>query len=653
MKKLWRTKEYDNKKVRALMSSQHISEIFARILISRGFDVPEKAAEYLNPSAVPFFDPYELPDMRKAVRRIRTAIEMHERIVIFGDFDADGITATSLLLLVLRKLGADADYYIPDRFIEGYGIRPAALNKLYEEGASLIITVDNGISAVEEIKAMSDKLTFIVTDHHLPGKELPPAIAVVDYLREDCSYKGANLCGAGIAFKLCQALWLDLKEEELPFGIELAAIGTVADMMPLEGENRKIVYEGMRAIRNTKIIGLKSMLESSGLLGRELSGKDISFDLAPRINSPGRMSTADIVMRLMLTEDKKEADALTVEIDRCNSERKQLIKEACRLAEEQLMTQDEEYRYVLVVSGENWHQGLKGLVASRLQNTYYRPAYVISINDGIGYGSCRSIDGFHVKNVFDAINEQHPQLLIQYGGHPMAGGFSLKEENIDELRRVLNEYAKEHIKPMDFIEKADIDIITEPSEISLELLNELRRMEPCGRGNCEPVFAARGLQAVDTRSFGAEGTHLKFILPGGICCKSWNNADKASYISAHALDLIYTPRVNDFNGNQSVDYWIDSFQQPIQLTTGFLRNVYCFLRDSQNSSGFVPDGGKELQKYLWKQYNIQEELESCIAAIHVFKEIGWLEKQNNQYVLVPPNDKKPDASPLYQMTRFD
>ncbi|MBO5588202.1 MAG: single-stranded-DNA-specific exonuclease RecJ, partial [Anaerovibrio sp.] len=439
MLKKWRIKPYSGEKTAELAAELGISQLLAGALINRGIDTKEKGEIFLHPERFEYCDPYLLPDMDKAIKRIADAIEKKESIAIYGDYDCDGITATSLLMITFKELGVKVDYYIPDRLTEGYGLHAEAMEKLVDRGIELLITVDCGVKSVEEIKAVAGRMDVIVTDHHLPGDELPQAVAVVDAHRKDSRYPCPELAGVGIAFKLCQALWQKIKGEPLnDRGLELVALGTVADAVPLTNENRRIVSLGLKAIENSDMVGVKALLEAAGCLGKPVTSMVVGFMLAPRINAAGRLSSATLGVDLLTAVDSTKADAIALELNGINEERKKLKDDMQLEAEEQLKGVDVDNTRVLVVAGENWHHGVIGLTAAGLDSKYYKPTIVISLKDGIGKGSARSIEGF---NLYEAL-ENCKDVLVQFGGHEGAAGLTIKEENIPEFRRLMEIEAK-------------------------------------------------------------------------------------------------------------------------------------------------------------------------------------------------------------------
>ncbi|MBO4853193.1 MAG: single-stranded-DNA-specific exonuclease RecJ, partial [Schwartzia sp.] len=475
-----------------------VSTFLAGILRRRNISDVQKARAFLNPEQLQaYYDPFLMRDMDRAVARIRQAIEASEKIVVYGDYDVDGITATTLLVRALRRLGAVADYYIPKRE-EGYGLHTESLKKIAEDGAGLVVTVDCGIAGTAEIDAVRGVIDVVVTDHHLPGDTLPDAAAVVDQHRADCEYPFKDLAGVGIAFKLCQALFRVMKDEEFDDDIELVALGTVADIVPLLSENRKLVKIGLSRMKETKLQGLRQLIDVAGLSGKEISSGQIGFMLAPRLNAAGRLETAMRGVELLMTEDENKARDIALMLNELNGERQQVEADILEQAKKQLASVDTAAARTLVVAGKDWHSGVIGIVASRLVDLYYRPTVVVSLQDGVGKGSCRSIKGFHL---FDALTAAK-DTLVQFGGHEMAAGLTVLPENIGALQEALDDYAKKNLTEEDYIPCLELEAELRPEEITINLVKELALLEPYGMSNPRPLFCCLGIWGSGAHAIG-------------------------------------------------------------------------------------------------------------------------------------------------------
>lgn len=637
MRKIWNIRQKDKKKAALLAAELGVSPLLAGILLNRGIDNAVAAREFLHPEAREYYDPYLLPDMDKAVKRIRSAIEAREQIVVYGDYDADGITATTVLLRTLQQLGGWADYYIPDRFTEGYGVNLEALKRMHSQGTSLVITVDCGIKSVEELRRMQDCMDFVVTDHHLPGEELPPAVAVIDAHRQDSEYPCAELAGVGIAFKLCQALWQDMKKApaENP-GLEIVALGTVADAVPLVDENRKIVAEGLKRMKNSSFVGISALIEATGLGNREIDSTSIGFVLAPRINVAGRLKSARLSVELLLSENEEMAREMAQQLNELNNTRKELKEDIQAMAEEQLKTMDMDNARVIVVAGQEWHHGVLGLVASSLQEKYYLPTVVISVKDGIGKGSCRSIPGF---NLFQALTSCQPA-LVQFGGHEMAAGLTVREENIDMLRDMLEQEAGRQMTAAQYIPRYDIDMEISPAEMTMAMVEELSLLEPCGMKNEPPLFACRGLSCINPELKGADAKHLKFtVLDRGrqVDAIAFNMPEELDRVARGGFDMVYSASINEWRDMRNLQCMVRSLDEPVPCQQAtvvdreFMKQIYIFLRNR------LDDGHRLSGDTGWLA--MQARLEGCRAeeqnvadAVTVLLELGLLKRTPEGYL---------------------
>ena len=539
---------------RWVMEEAGIPPLAAMALCARGLDTPEKAAAFLDAGLGQLRDPLLMKDMDKAAARVARALETGETMAVYGDYDVDGITATCLLTDFLRREGGQVIPYIPDRREEGYGLNREALTSLRREGVSLVVTVDCGITAVEEAACARELgVDLVITDHHECKARLPEAVAVVDPHRSDCPYPFKCLAGVGVALKLVLALGGQQRRRELlERYADLAAVGTVADVMSLTGENRTIVRLGLEGLRHTRRPGLKALLREAGLEERPLTSVAIGYTLAPRINASGRMGCAALAGELLLTADPARGEALAAELCQLNRERQAIeaeIYEECQALAQALPPQK---RYALVLAGEHWHQGVVGIVASRLADKYTCPTFMICLQDGKGKGSCRSFAGF---NLFAAL-EHCTDLLESFGGHALAAGFTILEENIPAFAQAMNDYVcactggKEMVAALDIdAEVEDLDLLT------LEEVEGLDLLEPCGAGNPKPVFSLSGCMVTALSEVGG-GRHLKLKLSAGgrslDAIFFSTTAAEAGVAVGERVDAAFTPQVNEYRGWRSV-----------------------------------------------------------------------------------------------------
>ncbi len=502
-RKYWRISSFDKKRVAELAYEYGYDELAVFLLAARGITEPEDVDEFLNTDAE-LSDPFLLKDMEKAVARIKRAIDGFERIAVYGDYDADGVTATALLYLYLESQGADVTYYIPSRMDEGYGLHSDAVDTLCERGVKLIITVDNGINSVDEASYIASKgIDLVITDHHQPGGVLPEAVAVVNPHRADDMSPFKDTAGVGVAFKLVAALEDGDYESVLDDFADIVAIGTIADIVPLKSENRILAVRGINAINESSRCGIVA-LKKNVCPGKDLNAQSVAFTIAPRINAAGRVESAITALRLLLTEDEEEANELAEMLDSFNAKRQEteaeIIEEAINRIEN-----DESLKYsrVLVVDGENWHSGVIGIVASKLVDRYGKPAMVIA-RDGSGEakGSCRSIEGF---SLFDALTDAG-DLLVRFGGHTLAAGFTVNDDKIDAFRQKINEYAD---KLDVFYPVMTLDCKINPAKIDMGFVESLSALEPFGAENPQPMFCICNVIIKNIRAIGTKLNHIR------------------------------------------------------------------------------------------------------------------------------------------------
>lgn len=512
----WIVSDNDDEIINSIANGAGVSSLSAAIAYHRGIADADSARKFFDPErAQEFYDPFLMKGMDKAVERIIKALDNRERIVIYGDYDVDGMTASTVMMKCLQRLGAKVGSYIPSRHTEGYGFNVEALIKLTYD-YDLLISVDCGISNNEEIAAVKNSLDVIVTDHHLPGGEVTNAIAVLDPHQSDCNYPDKNLCGAGVAFKLCQALNARLNGidyKNYTADIELVALGTVADLVPLLGENRKIVRLGLKAMRDTSILGLRELIKVAGLEGKKITAGHCGFNLGPRLNAIGRLERASIGLELLTTNDQGRAQLLAQALDRENTLRKEIEAKMIAEADEEYQRQRQDAGggfSSIVIAKEGWHKGVIGLAASRLVERYYLPTIIIALDGELAVGSCRSIPALHMKDALDHFGDR----FLHYGGHAVAAGLTMKREDVEEFARDFDEYVRSKLNDADFIPKIKLDAEIHPSEITLDIAEELQCLSPFGLGNPHPQFGFRNVKGLNVRTMGGDSQHLSFSIEG-------------------------------------------------------------------------------------------------------------------------------------------
>ena len=551
MNRKWEFYNQDENLVQKIAKEHNISELLAVILVNRGITQKKDIDIFLNPTRKDFHDPYSMTDMEKAVNRILKAIDEKEKVIIYGDYDVDGITSITVLKKFLKERGLDVGYYIPNRLDEGYGLNKDAIEKIAEEGYKLIITVDCGISGIEEIKFAYEKgMEVIVTDHHEPLEELPDALAVVDCKRKDNKYPFKNLAGCGVVFKLAQAISqrLNLDEKEYLKYLDIVCVGTISDIVPLVDENRVIAKLGLKLVEQTRNPGLKALLVASGY--KEVNSNTVSFGVAPRINACGRMGKEEEALKLFLTDNIAEAGRITDNLNKYNRERQEIEKRIYQEALEKIEKNHLEENNVIVVGGENWHHGVIGIVASKITEQYFKPSILICFEGDEGKGSGRSIPGF---DLHDALC-QSSEYLEKYGGHEMAVGLSLKKENFQKFADKFEEIAKEaHTEEIESVINIDREITIK--DVNIDTINSLKALEPFGEANKLPVFIYKNLRIDSIRAL-SEGKHLKLTLKDGntiINAIGFNMGKYAEeYRISDKIDVLGVLEINTFNGIDTI-----------------------------------------------------------------------------------------------------
>lgn len=563
--KIWeyRDKQLKSEDISAFAAQFNLPYEMAVLLLLRGVSDGDAINAYIGKSLDGIHNPFLFNDMEIACNRIIRAINDKEKITVYGDYDVDGITSVTVLTDFLASAGADVDYYIPDRFSEGYGLNILALNKLARGGTKLLITVDCGISSIGEVEfAKTQKLDVIITDHHTCKEELPKALAVINPKRLDSTYPFSELAGVGVAFKLTLALSkkLGINTKSVFFKYaDLVSIGTVADVVPLLGENRIIVDRGIKEIENTQNFGIKALLEISGCKDKDITASLIAFSLSPRINAAGRMENASIAVELFKAKTYPAALELAERLDGLNRMRQQeerkIFDEAAALADLQ------ENPYVYVLKAPHWHNGVIGIVASKLCENLKKPCILLSEEKGKYKGSGRSIEGL---NLFDALSDSE-ELLTAFGGHALAAGLTISEENIPEFTKRINAYAKKHITSDMLIPKIAIDCVINPSHITLDWAKALKKFEPFGGGNEAPVFALENAKITSCSAVGADKKHLSVRIAKNNLSVSaiWFGMGSMAkeLFEGDTADIAFSMNINTYNGTESVQLFIKDIKK--------------------------------------------------------------------------------------------
>lgn len=663
-RKKWTVQKLNKELASTIAEQYSIDPLSALLLTQRGVETNESLDTFFDESET-WIDPFLLPDMDKAVERINRAIFDGERICVYGDYDCDGVTSTTILYSYLEAQGADVTYMLPDRQRDGYGLSNGVVDRIKATGTKLIVTVDNGISSVEEAKYIKEKgMELVVTDHHLEGDELPDCVAVVDPHRNDrdCPYE--DYAGCGVALKVCCALE-GSDESVMEEFADIAALGTVADMVPLTGENRKIVRYGLKLLNRYKKPGIEAILEKAGLSGKTLDSSSISFGIAPRINAAGRMGSAEKALDLLLSDDPYSAEEMAEEISGMNARRHteedKIFTEAVQYLEEH---PEVAHLPVLVVSGKGWHEGVLGIVASKLLEKYLRPAIVLTDRGDLCKGSARSIPGFSIYEAMYACRD----LLNTYGGHEQAAGMSILPEKLDAFREQINQYAyeTESIYP-----ETRIDCRLNPAGLSLDLLDSIRVLEPFGTGNASPVFGLFGVVLDSVQSIGSDGRHRRLIFHKEGDSTSvtgiYFNRPDLPYGAGDKVDLIVTLGRNEFRGNTTLSVFVrdirpagaddDAMAASEQLFDKLLAGralsaeeadrltpdrddfaaLYRFLKAQE---GIPYNACEYIHHKLHPAEDPQRPLCKTQVALLAMKELGLLETDAENRIILPPQERK-------------
>jgi single-stranded-DNA-specific exonuclease len=554
-------------KIKTLADELNISTVLAHLLVKRDINTFEEARVFFRPDLSQLHDPFLMADMDKAVARLSEAMELNQKILIYGDYDVDGTTSVALVYKFLQQFHNNIDFYIPDRYSEGYGISIQGIDFAADNGFKLVVALDCGIKAVEKIKYANQKgIDFIICDHHTPDAELPPAIAVLDSKRSDCTYPYKELSGCGVGFKLMQAFAIknNIDFSNLTPLLDLVALSIASDIVPITGENRILAFFGLKQINTNPSIGLKSIIEVCGLADKELSISEIVFRIGPRINASGRMKLATEAVQLMVTNDPVFAKEKSSTINDYNNDRKDLDKNITDEAIA-LIGADERYskRRSIVVHKPDWHKGVIGIVASRLSEEYYKPSIVLTNSNGLASGSARSVPGFDIYKAIDSCRD----LLENFGGHMYAAGLSLKEENIPQFTERFEKFVFENILEEQTYPQIEVDALLSFSDITPKFFRVLKQFGPFGPGNMKPVFVTKKVIDYGTsRLVGKDQEHLKLELVdnssenvmNGIAFRMHTFNDHLKALNP--LDICYTIEENNFNGNTNIQLMIRDIQ---------------------------------------------------------------------------------------------
>lgn len=654
--KVWSVAKVNKERAIAMANRLEIPPLLAMMLDIRGITKEEDVINFLQENK-DFSDPFLMKDMDKAVERITTAVENGEKICVYGDYDADGVTSTSLLYSYLRdSLGADVMFYIPTRTGEGYGMNKGAVDKIHSLGVTLIITVDNGISAREEIDyANSLGIDTVITDHHMPSGAIPKAVAVVNAHQKDDKSPFKDFSGVGVAFKLVMAIEGEYADVDslLENFSDIATLGTIGDIVPLVGENRTLVKNGLRHIQNSDRIGINAMKQESGIAEKEINSSNVAFTLVPRINAGGRLGSSEKSVNLLLTEDEDEAVTIADKLGMDNRERQSIEKEILASIDEEVRrTPNIVNDKILVFAGKGWHQGVVGIAASRIKDIYDKPTIIIGIDDdGVARGSGRSVEGFSLCDAVFACSEH----LTHYGGHPMAVGISLEKEKINDFRKAINAYCKDIKMPYNILH---IDCKLNPNQLDLSILDCLSYIEPCGASNPSPIFGLYNMTIIATKEIG-NGKHMRITLSRGqgqvpVYAVYFNhNFQSCSYRNGDIVDVAVSLDRNIYNGQENLSVIIkdikysqsnneelidserifDKFAKRYKLT----KNEVMSILPTRNDFAYVYRFLKQNKGFIYGEYalvnalNYKISMGKLIVILYSMKELGLINWQQGLY----------------------
>ena len=615
--KVWSVAKVNKERAIAMANRLEIPPLLAMMLDIRGITKEEDVINFLQENK-DFSDPFLMKDMDKAVERITTAVENGEKICVYGDYDADGVTSTSLLYSYLRdSLGADVMFYIPTRTGEGYGMNKGAVDKIHSLGVTLIITVDNGISAREEIDyANSLGIDTVITDHHMPSGAIPKAVAVVNAHQQDDKSPFKDFSGVGVAFKLVMAIEGEYADVDslLENFSDIATLGTIGDIVPLVGENRTLVKNGLRHIQNSDRIGINAMKQESGIAEKEINSSNVAFTLVPRINAGGRLGSSEKSVNLLLTEDEDEAVTIADKLGMDNRERQSIEKEILASIDEEVRrTPNIVNDKILVFAGKGWHQGVVGIAASRIKDIYDKPTIIIGIDDdGVARGSGRSVEGFSLCDAVFACSEH----LTHYGGHPMAVGISLEKEKINDFRKAINAYCKDIKMPYNILH---IDCKLNPNQLDLSILDSLSYIEPCGASNPSPIFGLYNMTIIATKEIG-NGKHMRITLSRGqgqvpVYAVYFNhNFQSCSYRNGDIVDVAVSLDRNIYNGQENLSVIIKD------------------IKYSQSNNEELIDSERIFDKFAKRYKLTKDEVMSILPTRNDFAYVYRFLKQNKGFI---------------------
>lgn len=654
--KVWSVAKVNKERAISMANRLEIPPLLAMMLDIRGITKEEDVINFLQENK-DFSDPFLMKDMDKAVERITTAVENGEKICVYGDYDADGVTSTSLLYSYLRdSLGADVMFYIPTRTGEGYGMNKGAVDKIHSLGVTLIITVDNGISAREEIDyANSLGIDTVITDHHMPSGAIPKAVAVVNAHQQDDKSPFKDFSGVGVAFKLVMAIEGEYADVDslLENFSDIATLGTIGDIVPLVGENRTLVKNGLRHIQNSDRIGINAMKQESGIAEKEINSSNVAFTLVPRINAGGRLGSSEKSVNLLLTEDEDEAVTIADKLGMDNRERQSIEKEILASIDEEVRrTPNIVNDKILVFAGKGWHQGVVGIAASRIKDIYDKPTIIIGIDDdGVARGSGRSVEGFSLCDAVFACSEH----LTHYGGHPMAVGISLEKEKINDFRKAINAYCKDIKMPYNILH---IDCKLNPNQLDLSILDCLSYIEPCGASNPSPIFGLYNMTIIATKEIG-NGKHMRITLSRGqgqvpVYAVYFNhNFQSCSYRNGDIVDVAVSLDRNIYNGQENLSVIIkdikysqsnneelidserifDKFAKRYKL----IKNEVMSILPTRNDFAYVYRFLKQNKGFIYGEYalvnalNYKISMGKLIVILYSMKELGLINWQQGLY----------------------
>ncbi len=546
---------YDKYKISEISNHFNISEIAAKVILNRELSKIEDVTAFLNPNFNNFEKSTNYKDLVKGTERLKDAIKNNENIIVYGDYDVDGVTSISQFVIFLREINANITYYIPDRETEGYGISDKFVKNLKNQDFSLLITVDCGISNYEAINEINKYgVDVIIIDHHKCPEVIPEAVAVINPKQKECKSRNKNLCAAGLTFKFLRELSKKINLEHIEDKLlELASLGTIADIVELKNDNRIIAYNGLKSIRSTKNIGLKKLIEKAQLNIDEIESFHIGFIIAPRINAAGRMSNAEKAVELLTTNNMKIADKIAEELNCLNNNRKEIEVEIFEEAVKNIEKNRLYKNNIIIVSGQNWHEGVIGIVASRITEKYNKPSIVISIKKSIGKASARSLS---YLDMYETLNNVE-KLLMKYGGHKLAAGLTIKEENIEIFAYEVNKYADDKIRNLNLLKKVQADAFIEINDITENLSTELNKLEPFGCGNPKPSFAIRNFDICNIKKIGKNRNHIKFLVcndkkTAKINAVAFNKINMLEYLLVSPETLVVNLNKNVFNGREEM-----------------------------------------------------------------------------------------------------